>query len=35
LIEWSQNIAPLLPPNVKRVRIEKVSEDERKITIED
>ena len=35
LIEWSQNIASLLPPNVKRVRIEKVSEDERKITIED
>lgn len=35
LIEWAQNIAPLLPPKVKRVRIEKVSENEREIIIED
>ena len=31
LIEWAQNIAPLLPPIVKRVRIEKINETERKI----
>ena len=31
LIEWAQNIAPLLPPKVKRVRIIKVSENERRI----
>ena len=31
LIEWSQNIAPLLPKKVKRVRIEKTSEDTRTI----
>ena len=35
LIEWAQNIAPLLPPNVKRVQIKKVSENEREIIIED
>lgn len=32
LIEWAQNIAPLLPPRVKRVAIKKLSEDEREIT---
>ena len=32
LIEWAQNIAPLLPPRVKRVTIKKLSEDEREIT---
>ena len=31
LIEWSQNIAPLLPEKVKRVRIRKISETEREI----
>ena len=31
LIEWSQNIAPLLPKVVKRVTIKKVSETEREI----
>ena len=31
LIEWAQNIAPLLPKIVKRVKIEKLSETERKI----
>lgn len=31
LIEWSQNIAPLLPKKVKRVRIEKTDEDTRTI----
>ena len=31
LIEWAQNIAPLLPKTVKRVRIRKISEDEREI----
>ncbi len=31
LIEWSQNIAPLLPKKVKRVYIRKVSETEREI----
>jgi tRNA threonylcarbamoyladenosine biosynthesis protein TsaE len=34
LIEWSQNIAPLLPPVVKRVRIEKRGENERAIITE-
>ena len=33
LIEWAQNIAPLLPPQVKRVRIEKRTETEREITV--
>ena len=32
LIEWAQNIAPLLPKKVKRVRIRKISENEREIT---
>ena len=32
LIEWAQNIAPLLPPRVKKVTIKKLSEDEREIT---
>ena len=32
LIEWAHNIAPLLPPRVKRVTIKKLSEDEREIT---
>ncbi|MBR2375339.1 MAG: tRNA (adenosine(37)-N6)-threonylcarbamoyltransferase complex ATPase subunit type 1 TsaE [Clostridia bacterium] len=31
LIEWSQNIAPLLPKNVKRVVIRKRNENEREI----
>lgn len=31
LIEWSQNIAPLLPRVVKRVRIVKINENEREI----
>lgn len=31
LIEWSQNIAPLLPSYAKRVRIKKISENEREI----
>ena len=35
LIEWSQNIAPLLPKKTKRVTIKKISENEREITYED
>jgi tRNA threonylcarbamoyladenosine biosynthesis protein TsaE len=35
LIEWAQNIAPLLPPTVKRVRILKISENERRIEYEE
>ena len=31
IIEWSQNIAPLLPRKVKRVIIKKISENEREI----
>ena len=31
LVEWAQNIAPLLPRTVKRVRIKKLSENEREI----
>jgi tRNA threonylcarbamoyladenosine biosynthesis protein TsaE len=31
LIEWAQNIAPLLPRVVKRVKITKISESEREI----
>ena len=31
LIEWAQNIAPLLPPYCKRVTILKLSENEREI----
>ena len=31
LIEWSQNIAALLPACVKRVRIRKINENEREI----
>ena len=31
LIEWAQNIAPLLPTQVKRVRIQKINETEREI----
>ena len=31
LVEWSQNIAPLLPKTVKRVRIKKISETQREI----
>ena len=31
LVEWSQNIAPLLPKDCKRVRIVKLSETERQI----
>lgn len=34
LIEWSQNIAPLLPPDCKRVRIRKLGENEREIEYE-
>ena len=32
LIEWSQNIAPLLPKSVKRVIIKKLGENRREIT---
>ena len=35
LIEWSQNIAPLLPRKTKHVIIKKLSENEREITYED
>lgn len=31
LVEWAQNIAPLLPKNCKRVCIRKISEEEREI----
>ena len=31
LVEWAQNIAPLLPKNVKRVQIKKINENEREI----
>ncbi len=31
LVEWAQNIAPLLPKKVKRVCIKKISENEREI----
>lgn len=31
LVEWSQNIAPLLPRNCKRVKIRKINENEREI----
>ena len=31
LIEWAQNIAPLLPKDVKRVKIKKINENEREI----
>ena len=31
LVEWSQNIAPLLPKFVKRVRITKISDTQREI----
>ena len=34
IIEWAQNIAPLLPKKVKRVSIKKLSENEREITCE-
>ena len=34
LIEWAQNIAPLLPKRVKRVCIRKLSENEREIEYE-
>ena len=33
LIEWSQNIADALPRNVKRVKIEKIDENTRKIIL--
>ena len=32
LVEWSQNIAPLLPRIVKRVQIKKLDENKREIT---
>ncbi len=32
LVEWAQNIAPLLPKICKRVCIKKISEEEREIT---
>lgn len=32
IVEWAQNIAPLLPRVVKRVTIQKLSENEREIT---
>ena len=31
LVEWAQNIAPLLPKDVKRVQIKKIDENEREI----
>lgn len=31
LVEWAQNIAPLLPKFVKRVRIQKISDGQREI----
>ena len=31
VVEWSQNIAPLLPPCCKRVVIQKINENEREI----
>ncbi|MBO5240992.1 MAG: tRNA (adenosine(37)-N6)-threonylcarbamoyltransferase complex ATPase subunit type 1 TsaE [Clostridia bacterium] len=31
LVEWAQNIAPLLPREVKRVQIKKINENEREI----
>ena len=31
LVEWAQNIAPLLPENVKRVQIKKIDENKREI----
>ena len=31
LVEWAQNIAPLLPKSVKRVEIRKLSEEQREI----
>ena len=31
LVEWSQNIAALLPKKVKRVRIKKINEEQREI----
>ena len=31
LIEWSQNIAPLLPKNCKRIKIKKIDENKREI----
>ncbi len=34
IIEWSQNIAPLLPKKVKIVTIQKLSENEREIVCE-
>lgn len=34
LVEWSQNIQPLLPENAVRIRIIKMSENEREIEIE-
>ena len=33
LIEWAQNIADVLPRNVKRVKIEKIDENTRKIIL--
>ena len=33
LIEWAQNISDVLPKNVKRVKIEKVDQNTRKITL--
>ena len=33
IIEWSENIKSVLPKNVKRVTIEKISENERKIVL--
>ena len=32
IVEWAQNIAPLLPRVVKRVTIKKINENEREIT---
>ena len=35
IAEWSENLGDMLPENTVRVKIEKVGESERKITIED
>ena len=33
LLEWAQNVAPLLPERVRRVKIEKSGEEERRIEV--
>ena len=34
LVEWAQNIAPLLPEKFIRIKIEKIGEEERRITVQ-